>query len=232
MNSRNSSKMNEPHTHPRVLVGIPSGQNWDAKFGMSLMGLIAGTANPPPPFEFIDLGLHNAKGSILPQLRQNIVKGALQKEATHVLFIDSDMTFPPDVVTRLLAHNLPVVACNCVTKTLPASPTARLFEEGNPAGRLVYQHEWNESDGPLKEVWRVGTGIMMIDMSVFDHLKPPYFPIKYSDLNEDFVGEDWGFCELLQEVEIPIYVDMDLSFEIGHRGSLEYTHQYVEVKGD
>lgn len=210
-----------------VLLGIPSGDTWKADFGMCLMGLIAGTATPPEGWGFINLGIDNMKGSILPQQRERIVKNALQAEATHVCFIDSDMYFPPLLVKELLAHDVDIVACNCVTKQIPANPTARV-ESSKPAGDLVYQQH-QDPDQRLKKVWRVGTGVMMIKTDVFRNIPSPWFPITYDPtVTGDYVGEDWNFCANAIKAGYDVWVDTELSDAIGHIGTMIYTHAHVD----
>src|SRR4030065_276689 len=71
----------------RCAVGIPSTDTWTAQFGMSLAFLVAYLSQQVPGYARQQFTVHNAKGSILPQLRHNIIKAALAAKATHVLFI-------------------------------------------------------------------------------------------------------------------------------------------------
>lgn len=206
------------------MLAVPSGSDWKADFGMCFAGLVASAPRPLKGGGQIQhLRMMNAKGSILPRSREILAKSAMEAEMSHMLFIDSDQTFPNWTLHRMLSHGKDIVAANCVTKVLPALPTARQFSEGNPAGELV------DSRGKkgLEKVWRVGTGVMLIRMSVFTKLTPPWFPITYSEVTSDYTGEDWNFCAKAQEAGIDIYVDHELSAHIGHIGSFTFdtTHQ-------
>ncbi len=207
----------------RVLLGTPSGSTWQADFGMSLVGLMSYAPTPLQGWGQLQLGIDNPKGSILSRSRQLIVKRALGMDATHLLFIDSDMVFPPNLLHKLLEWDEQIVACNCATKQLPANPTARLKDD-TVAGTPLYTEE--ESEG-LKEVWRVGTGVMLVNMEVFEKIEAPYWEIVWKEEVNDYQGEDWTFCEKLSEAGIPLYVDQGMSRDIGHSGSLVYTHGYV-----
>ena len=91
----------------KVLVAVPSQSTWEADFGMSLVALVASSVNPPANYDELSLGVDNTKGSILPQIRERLVLKALEMEATHILFLDSDMVFPNWTLHRLLeAANL------------------------------------------------------------------------------------------------------------------------------
>lgn len=210
--------------NPSVFIGIPSGDGWKADFGMSLAGLMATLNKPLRGGGFIEkIQLWNTKGSILSRSRHTLVQAALEAQCSHILMIDSDMVFPNWILHQLLAAEEMVVAANCVTKGLPAHPTAR--QRGlTPAGDLV------DSTGKtgLEQVWRVGTGVMLIETSIFAKLPQPWFPIVWNEVNQDYTGEDWSFCQLCQDSGIPIYIDHGLSQHIGHIGSLTYSMEHTE----
>src|SRR6185503_9300822 len=64
-----------------------------------------------------DCKLAVAMGTIIPNLRNQLVKVAIDNKASHILFIDSDMRFPPDTAQLLKTHNLDVVGANCRQRT-------------------------------------------------------------------------------------------------------------------
>lgn len=210
----------------KIFIGIPSTSEWKADFGMSLAGLVSYSATPfKDGSRITSLRLHNCKGSILSKSRTILVKKALEHGATHLLFLDSDQTFPVQTLHRLLSHERAVVACNIATKMLPSTPTARLA--GGPVGEPLYSQP---DDIGIRQVWRVGTGIMLIKTSVFKDVPEPWFEMRWNPETQDYVGEDWTFCEKLDEAGIPIYVDLSLSKFIGHVGEMEYKHDHVEAK--
>lgn len=208
----------------KVMVCIPSLNTWEADFGMSLAFMVNFcTKNSVVRNKHLHVQLHNHKGSILAQSRQRMVDIAVKGGATHVLFVDTDQTFPPDTLHRLLLANKKVVACNIATKMLPSSGTAR-FKDGT-----ILRTE--ESDVGLIKVWRVGTGVMLIDLAVFKRkgMQRPYFSQYWSKDLDAYVGEDWAFCEMVESSGCSIYVEQRLSYEIGHLGKLNYTHDIVNA---
>ena len=209
-----------------VLIAIPSGSSWEALFGMSLAGLVAYSNRPFSDGSYLEaLKICNTRGSILSRSRHKLVQEAQEYGVTHILFLDSDMSFPPDTLFRLLGRKRAIVACNCPTKMLPSTPTARLI--GNDfSGEPMYSVK---DDTGVRQVWRVGTGVMLIDLRVFDKMPQPWFPITWNEELNDYTGEDWAFCEKAQSLGIPVYVDMSLSREIGHVGSFEFKHTHVEI---
>lgn len=205
----------------KLFILLPSGEMMHTASALDLANLFAYTVMTQPD---VQVGVINRKGSILSQSREEMVEQALEQDASHVLFIDSDQTYPHDLAIRLLAHNLPVVGCNVATKTMPPMPTARAFEQGNPAGEPVYT--FPDVRG-LEKVWRLGTGIMLIATHVFKHLEKPWFPVKWDTERSKWIGEDWAFCGAVIRAGFQIHLDHDLSWEIGHIGTMVYDHQMV-----
>jgi hypothetical protein len=170
--------------------------------------------------------VHNKRGSILAQMRQSQLESAIENKATHLLWVDSDQTFPRDLVHRLLERKKQVVAANVATKVIPAAPTARMRGE-TLEGTPLYTTP--ESTGVV-QVWRIGTGVMLIDMNIFKRkelVEGPWFSQYWNTDLGSYVGEDWAFCDRLEEAGVKIYVDQDVSKEVGHLGILEYGHDLV-----
>jgi len=209
----------------RLVVAVPSQQTWDADFGMSIVFLMNHLASHGQVEDkVISFRLHNKRGSILANMREWLIQDAIKNDATHLLFIDSDQTFPRDLFHRLMKHKKKVVAVNVATKMLPPTPTARL--EGGVAGVPLYTRE---DSTELVKVWRVGTGVMLIDLNVFkrEGMESPWFNQRWDEELNAYVGEDWAFCEKLEKAGVGIYVDQEVSREIGHIGKLEYSHDMV-----
>lgn len=211
--------------NPSVFIGIPSGSDWKADFGMSLAGLMASAGRSLKNGGRIErIQLWNTKGSILSRSRMTLANKALELKCSHILFVDSDMTFPNWMLHQLLSHDKAVVGANCAVKQLPSLPTARLRSEEKPAGELV---DSRRAAG-LQKVWRLGTGVLLVKTSVFQDIPAPWFDITWNTELHDYTGEDWNFCAKLEAAGIPVWVDHDLSKHIGHIGAYTFTHDDVE----
>ena len=208
----------------KVVIGVPSGQTWNARFGVCLVNLVSYFANTRVPgYDAQALQVVNTRSSILSMNRMNIVKQAQALQADYVLFLDTDHTFPKELLHRLLSHGERVVAVNCVTKSIPACPTARRMSI-DPKGEVVYSDPGMQG---TEQVWRVGTGVMLVDLDIFQQLGHGCWEMKYRPEAETYQGEDWSFCEACEKVGIPIYVDHSASQVVGHEGMMEYTHDLV-----
>ena len=162
-------------------------------------------------------------GTMLPSHRTELVVLARREGATHLLFIDSDMSFPKDVIARLLAAGELVVAANCARRRMPTGPTAANYDEKGVKSNV---YTMADSVG-LEKVDAVGTGIMLVDMRVFDMAPAPWFACPWVIDQNGFMGEDIFFCRLLKKYDIPIHIDHDVSLEIGHVGTWEYKHSHT-----
>lgn len=206
-----------------LLVGIPSMSSWNALMAQSYSLMMLHLANADPRFQHT-YAWHNARGSILPQLRQNIVDRALKEGATHLLFIDSDQTFPHMIANEWIAEDRPVIAANIATKSMPSNPTAR--QKGTGTGVPTYCDVAPER---FQKVWRVGTGVMMLRRDVLEALPRPAFTPYWSVEADSYVFEDWVLCEHIERAGFPIVVDNEMSKQIGHCGDFEFDYTHVAM---
>jgi glycosyltransferase involved in cell wall biosynthesis len=167
--------------------------------------------------------LYHSKGTLICNQRQELVKNALIDEADWILFLDADMRFPKDVISRLLAHDVPVVAANYSTRRSPVKPVT--FANASVDDRIYTRPE---SEG-LEECFGTGMGVFMVRADIFKELPLPWFQIGYSPSLHDFVGEDIYFCRLLREAGHKIMIDHDLSKQVRHVGTWEFSTDHACV---
>lgn len=193
----------------RVMIGTPAQDTCHASYVRSIVRCIAySIANGQPVTHEI------VQYSILPLSRQLLAQLAIESGATHLLFVDSDMEFPHDLVVRLVQHHQPVVAINCMARRKPYNLTAR-----DESGREIMTTP--ESSG-IEKVARVGTGILLVHLDVFRAIPMPWFTYEWLPEKASYRGEDYCFCDRVREAGFEIYVDHDLSKEVSHVGSFQY----------
>jgi len=200
----------------RVAVCVPCASQVATQFMYDLTRMMTATAAQR---QDIELRLIVHQGSILLNQRNDLVKRALEFEATHILWLDSDMRFPKDLLVRLLERNEPVVAANYVTRQHPLRPIAVALEAGQR--QPLYT---TPADTGLVEVEHTGLGVMLVDADVFRQLAQPWFNFWYNEKAEGFVGEDAYFCFCAREAGLKVYVDQDVSQHVKHVGEIEYDH--------
>lgn len=215
----------------KLALCIPSNGSWCADFGYCIAQLCVYCASAL--FEegqarevlFIDKRTSN-----LPRSRQECLEDALMQDCTHALFIDTDQTFPMDTAHRLLRWKKPIVAANIPLKVMPSFPTARA-RSASPFGSPIFSNAPQGVNPPsgLQKVWRVGAGIMLIDLAILAKVEKPWFEIRYSDKHAQFVGEDWYFVKRCEDAGFETFVDHELSRFVGHVGNFQYTHAHIPV---
>jgi len=206
----------------KILICIPSHGDCKTGFAYSLARAMVHFASMPYDGEKA-LDVDFIKSSLLPETRTRLVSRAYKFGATHILWLDTDMKFPPDTIARLLNHNKMVVGANYSTKEIESRPVA-YREDEDYVGPVWTQ----DSSKGLQQVTFLGMGVMLTDIRVFDVLKLPWFV--FDPLPPDFIkqsGEDGYFCHKLREAEFEVFIDHDLSKQVVHIGDAEYTTQHA-----
>lgn len=186
---------------PVILIGVPSPDMVHADFCFSLSQLFGETLG-----HGISVGVSNVKCTIVPQGRNLIVKEALRNNVTHLLFIDSDMAFVPQVALRLLSLDKDIVGATYCSRRPP----------------FVLLHHNDDSYTNVRELgadvpYRVNAlpfGMVMIKMDVFRTLSEPWF---VWDIAGE-VGEDINFCRVARAAGYDIWLDPDTSANVRHCG--------------
>ncbi len=167
----------------------------------------------------IETNVFYDSSTILLNQRNNLAKRAIEAGTDYMLWLDSDMMFPSTTALRLLSHNKDVVACNYMKRSKPLKTVAYKNVE-----------DWDSwvpltKTGTLEKVEGVGMGCMLIKTSIFNSLSKPYFTFPYDTENDCWHGEDFELCRNIQNIGIPILIDMDLSVDIKHIGSFSFGEQ-------
>lgn len=213
-----------PEKKLKLAILAPSMGDWTEAFGQSFSKMQAFLfQHPVPGFDaFREVALYTRSSSLISVSREDLFESCRINGDTHALMLDADQTFPPDTAHRLLAHHKPVVACNVATKTIPSSPTARL-KDGTPWGRACY----TDNKHGLEKVWRIGAAVMMIDLAILPILGEGLFEVVWDKSIRQYRGEDWSLCKRMEDCNIDILIDHDLSRQIGHKGDHIYTMRDV-----
>lgn len=166
--------------------------------------------------------------------RNQLCQLVLDEGYSHLWFMDDDHAFPPQILTKLLAHDVPLVTPVCLTRTYPFNPVQYVYEQ--PEKKERWKQEWLDKHGipkklplPLSqlatdglvEVAAAGCAGMLIRRDVIEGVQnrswdnshgwhkefTPWF--EYSDRSEDVI-----FCE--KAVNAGFTLHTDLSVRLGH----------------
>lgn len=146
--------------------------------------------------------------------------------ATHILWIDSDMTFDQNIAYSLLQYDKPIVAAACPTKMVPSFSTA-VMQRGPSEFAPV---DPSQCMG-LVPVDFVGLGIALIDVAVYKTVPPPWFEVVWRPERECYEGEDWYFLRKAKEHGFTPYIDAEASTTVGHTGSFTFAHGLTYSEG-
>ena len=157
----------------------------------------------------IDFELHIVCSSVIAESRTALAKEALEKNASHLLWLDSDMHFPPSVFETLLSHNKDIVAGQYSTRYSPYQTVA--FTDPDDI-----QKRLNENNG-LHQVWAVGMGCMLVNADVYNNLPKPWFDHEYNKQLDTFSGEDIYFCNQAMHHGYEVWIDAGI--KLAHYGT-------------
>lgn len=178
--------------------------------------------------------------SLLTESRSRLVVEAINWEADYMLCLDADHVFPRDSLVRLLTHGLLVVGCNYARRADPTSPTAsRLKDDGTK--ELVWTTQETAERGDLEQVAHLGLGLTLIDMKTFAILEHkaleaglehfwPLFRIDPAPDGIASIGEDVLFFQKLRDAGIPVVLDHNLSWDVGHLHEKILTNAHCEIQ--
>ena len=143
--------------------------------------------------------------------RNALAAWAIKQEASHLLFIDTDLMFPADGAERLLAHGRALVGANYARKN-EARDSACFGIDG--------ERIRPKADG-LEEARTLGMGFALIRRDVLEAVRFPWFTLK-SDARGG-PAEDFLFCQAARVAGFPAFVDHALSRDCAHIGLHAYT---------
>ena len=197
----------------KVAVVIPSCSGvWPAKFGESLANMVAHFQGSH--FE----GEHEIKvfsfcGKVMPEVRHHLIGESIAWEATHVLMLTPELTFPADSLHQLLARGRAICAVNYLTDIVKSNYAAY---RGN--GTVQPDPKGPETE----EVDGVAPGMVLFNIPVFDVLEIPFFIHKQVESTPGFTEDHIEFWKQVKKHQIPCVIDHKLSLDIKslHHGEL------------
>ena len=165
--------------------------------------------------------------TLLQSQREHLVDAARSWAATHILWLDSDMSFPFYTAYKMLDHRVPIVVGNYATRQMPYK-TVAYSQLGGQWDSYLKHNKDQPLTKELIEIEGAGMGCMLTDLEVFEGLEKPYFPITWMPEAEDYLGEDINFCKAVRAKGYKIWVDDILSRQLNHLGTFAFGHDLVQ----
>lgn len=189
-----------PQPNPRILIATPCKYTVTAHCALSLVNMVKSF-----PYELqyaIQMGVDVAGSRI------TLVKKARELGFTHILFVDDDQSFDSSVenpLLKLLKEDRDIIGADYNYRELPLrSVTTPLTERSNG----------------LFKCKGLGTGFMLIRLSVFDKLEQPWFAFDKDEEGRLLYTDDEYFCKKAIEAGFDVWCDP--SVKVGHVGMYVY----------
>lgn len=191
---------------PRTMIAVPCLDMVHTLFAASLIEL-----RKPEGTE-----IAMASCSLVYDARQDLAKRAINKEFDRILWLDSDMTFKPDLLERLSAdmdQGREFVSGLYFTRKNPVTPC--VYDVVEPRKRKsgeIYPavKSFEEIPEDIFEIKGCGFGAVMMTTALYRRCGDlPFFP------REGF-GEDLSFCRRAREAGYKLYCDPTV--KAGHIG--------------
>jgi hypothetical protein len=166
------------------------------------------------------------KSSLVTQGRQLCVSGFLGTDCTHMLFIDSDITFNYKMFERMVNYDKDICLVPYPVKTIDFQKIKAKIKNGNELDPMVLGNQYTLSvenqrnvkvENGFIEVERGPTGCMLIKRQVFDALikEYPEFTIKQHTLIDGKLVERehmYNFFDTYWDPKAKTYTGEDFYF--------------------
>ena len=173
--------------------------------------------------------VYTIAGTLIFDQREKLAHAAIKEGADYILWIDADMRFPKNTIERLIKHDKPIVGVNATTRSVPVRATAKNLEIDRENKVNHWRAVSSKDKTGLESVTAIGCGVMLVKREVFEKTERPGFWFEVLP-GDKLVGEDVYFCVKAKDAGFDVYVDHDLSNEIGHVG--RYTYSWNDVIQD
>ena len=210
----------------KVMVCTPCHSEMSLHYVQSLLELQKMCAHYKIPIEF-----RFFKSSLVTQGRNLSVAAFLSKEDfTHLLFIDSDISFKPESMLRLLEAEKDLISIPYPLKDMAWDKAYRMMNNGKIKNQndLMYKGFYRypmkvKDKNAIKikkgiiEVTHSPTGFMMISRNCFNQMieKYPHLEIKQKTMmngKEVDIENMWNFFDTLHDPETKSYLGEDFAF--------------------
>ena len=221
-----------PVPKSKVFIALPVYGGVDVHFMQSLIKMI----NDAPCDMMMRM---NPGDSLVSRSRNTLTADFLESDATHLLFIDSDLIFSGEQIARIMAHTEDIVGGFYPKK-----------QEGpvNWVCNGCLQETAVREDG-LQEVRYMGTGFLRVSRRVFERMieiygetlkfKPDHHErtehdfwsvgtYQYPDGSRRYLSEDWYFCQRALDAGFTVWGDTRIVLK--HVGTAIYPLRSQETE--
>lgn len=195
-----------------ILVAIPTARHIEVDTFKSIFDL-----EVPPGFK---LHFQYFYGYRIDQIRNLIADWMLRGDYDYLFSVDSDITFPPDTLTKFIHHDKDMVS-GVYRQRKPDQHTIEIY---NGIGQNIPWQDLQNATAnmrtPLVEVAGCGFGCVLIKKSVFETIPYPHFEYTVALDHRNTVSEDVDFCRKATDRGHTIWCDTSVT--CGHIGQYNF----------
>lgn len=166
-------------------------------------------------------------GSLIYDSRNKLAQQALQMEADYIMWFDSDMTFEPDTLVKLMEHmddGKDIVSGLYFRRTKPFTPVLFSKLEINKDGEPEHAG-FDKYPDKLFEIAGCGFGCVLMKTDVLLEMAGKYGAVWFSPIGN--IGEDCAFCIRAREMGYKIYCDPTV--KLGHVSHTVITEAFYKA---
>ncbi len=202
----------------RILIAIPTNKNIEAVTFKSIYDLII-----PDGFS---AEFQYFWGYQVDQVRNLIADWTIRNNFDYLFAVDSDISFSPDTLIKLLSHDEDLV-CGVYIQRIPGTHTIEVMRKNDRGG--VTHIDWNEIKGKgLVPIDGCGFGCTLIKREVLAKMDYPHFLYKSALDHRNTVSEDVYFCMKAAGLGFKLWCDTDVICD--HTGSYTFRVDSTELK--
>jgi hypothetical protein len=198
----------------RLTIGVPTSGFVRSAFAHSLtnmMGHLCSVGIKNSGTKSLVIQLEMLEGSVIHISRESIVTRALAANATHLLFLDDDMVFEPDILDTMFECKKDIVLTNYLLKT--ETPCFLITDKHG-------QHvDTTEQSTGIQSVYAGGFGISLFNIEVFKATPQPWFMPLWMKEQNMYTTEDVPFFYRTRKAGFEAFVDHDASKKVSHVGN-------------
>lgn len=201
----------------RIAVGIPVFENYAPEVAHDYMRMFYSFGRRMPEHDFFLIPKMKSEQF---RARNAIVTAALQFGCEYLLFLDDDHVFDwrnisdssaYDFLGKLLAHDKDIIGCLYYHRTGEYKPV--LMKSVNDEHTAYTFLNDAEIEHRPQRVDVQGGGVMLINLRIFDKIKPPYFEPEMKSEGSNY-GTDIQLCRKARQAGFEVWCDT--SIEVGH----------------
>lgn len=164
-------------------------------------------------------------GSLIYASRDELAKRAIEMGADYVFWLDSDMTFSPDILERMFANKDKgdIITGLYFRRVPPFTPVLFNKLEIDEELRCTWEEPTELPDEPF-EVAGCGFGCVLMPTDIFIDVQNRYSAM-FSPIGG--TGEDLSFCWRARQLGFKIICDP--SIQLGHVGHHVITREFFDA---